>query len=227
MTQTRVIIVEDEADLAAEIAFNLREEHFDVVIAHNADQLDRFMARSTFDVVIIDIGLDGEDGLSIARRLSRRDDLRLVMLTARADIEDRVQGIEAGVDVYLTKPVDSRELAAVIRRQQRRITAGNGQWTLDLTRRRLCSPDGRAVDLTQKEYELLELMRHSRDHSVDRGQIALTLWPEADRHDTRRLEVLVHRLREKLATRFGRALQPLRTIRGYGYHFAGTLQISQ
>lgn len=91
MDTIRVILVEDDADLAAEIAFNLREERFDVVISHAGSQLDRFMARSPFDVVVV--GLEGEDGISIAKRLAPREDLRVVMLTARADLEDRLLGI--------------------------------------------------------------------------------------------------------------------------------------
>lgn len=138
-------------------------------------------------------------------------------------------GIEAGADAYLNKPVVVRELAAVIRQQQRliKIVSCCAQWRLDGPASRLHGPFSGMVELTQREYELLYLLYCSTNNSLERDQIEKSIWPDADRYDTGRLEVLVHRLRNKLTTHFGDGIKPLRTIRGYGYHFAAQLTLVQ
>lgn len=225
MSVSRVIMVEDEPDLASEIAFNLRDEDIDVVICHSGEQLDRFMAKTHFDIVVLDVGLPGEDGFSIATRLANRDDLRLIMLTARADVEDRLRGINAGADAYLTKPVDVRELAAVIKRLQHRIALQRPQWRLDPLLRRLHAPADAVINLSEKECEFLDLLRKADAQRMTREDIVTSLWPAAERHDTRRLEVMIHRLREKTAEQSDDEPLPLRTLRGYGYQFSEPLQL--
>ena len=104
LPEISVIVVEDETDLAEEIAFHLQLQGMQPRLAGDGEELDRLLREQSCDVVLLDLGLPGEDGVSIAQRLAPREDLRVVMLTARNAVLDRVQGFESGADVYLTKP---------------------------------------------------------------------------------------------------------------------------
>lgn len=225
--ETRVVLVEDNVPLAEEVAFHLRGEGFVCDTVHSAAELDSRLAHGPCDVVLLDLSLPDRDGLEVARGLAGRQDMRLVMLTARSSTSDRVAGFEAGADVYLSKPIDLGELSAVIRRAGARLRLPPTPHRLDLALRQLLLADGRAIALTTLETALLAALAQAPDQTLDRGTLESILWGNASTSTAKRLDILVHRLRGKFAdalehdvafivTRWGRGYAlslPLRVVR--------------
>lgn len=222
----RLAIVEDDADLRDDLVFNLRDEGFTVSACADAHALDRVLADVAIDVALLDIGLPGEDGLSVARRLRRRwPHLGIVMLTARTARAQRIQGLEEGADAYLGKPVDMRELALVIRALARRVSAGDpagaaaatpAALTLDLVGQILLLPDGSRLELTPGECHLLARLARAPRQQASRDQLIEAIGGDRYDYDERRLETLVSRLRRKLASA-GLPPTVLAAERGIGY----------
>ena len=217
----RVLLVEDDAELAREVAMGLREAGARVSIASTfADGLQA--ARSeTQDVLILDVMLPGGSGFELCRAL-RRDGgtMPILMLTARDAVDDRVTGLDAGADDYLTKPFALQELLARVRALARRRpalaprTVRVADLEIDLAARR-AQRGGRIIELTAKEFALLECFALHPDEVLDRAMITAHVWD--DNHDpfTNVLEVLVRRLRRKLDDDFEPKL--IHTMRGAGY----------
>lgn len=194
-----VVIVEDDADLAEEIGFYLQRRGMTTVRCECAAALDAWLNQfAGVAVILLDLGLPDEDGISIAKRLSGRKDLRLVMLTARAMQNDRIEGFMAGADVYLTKPVDLLELATVVQRMGERLERPQTHWTLHVTTSTLSAPGGGQVLLSQLELVFLKALAENPEGLVTRNDLELLLWQRTDLSTARRLEVLVSRLRAKL-----------------------------
>lgn len=227
----RVGLIEDNADYRTEVAFHLRRAGFEIVLESDGIGIDAQFANCPWDLLVLDLGLPVEDGLVIARRLRQQHpSLGIVMLTARGSLDDRLAGLEEGADAYLAKPVDMRELVAVIQSVQRRL-AGSVQeepasrrWVLYSSMLRLMSPDGHAVSLSVNELELLKLLGEAKGAPVSRPSLARALgYPNPD-FDDRRLEVAFSRLRQKIE-----AAEPhsavIRAARGQGYLFAAPLMI--
>lgn len=213
-----VAIVEDEVDLAEEVAFHLSRAGMSVTVLHHGQALQRHLATHPCQVVVLDLGLPGEDGLSIATRLSRDNGIRIVMLTARASVVERIQGLDAGADVYLTKPVNMTELVKVVRNVARRLPASQERLRLDPTNHRLDTPWGASVDLTTKEVQFLRHLAQAPEHFLSRSVLEEVLWNLDDASASHRLEVMVSRLRIKLKNA---GLQNLvRTERQMGYRLA-------
>ena len=218
---TRVALVEDDLDLLEDVAFSLRDEGFEVVTCGCGQELDRAMAQAKFDVVILDIGLPGEDGLSIARRLrASQPELGIVMLTARTVSSARVKGMEEGADAYLGKPTDLRELALVIHALVRRLDSGKPPdataLTLVVTDNLLLTPGGTSLDLTPTETLLLSRLARMSGHKASRRQIIEGFGEAYFDYDERRLEAIVSRLRRKLES-IGLPSDTLQAVRGSGY----------
>lgn len=217
----RVILVEDDVDLRDDMAFNLRDEGMQVAACADGPALDRHLAVASADVVVLDIGLPGEDGLSIARRLRREQPrLGLILLTARTAPADRVRGMEDGADVYLGKPADLRELALVIRALSRRMhDASDGpdsMLTLLPRENRLRLPTGQTIELTPSEALLLSRLARAPGGQATRRQIIESFGTAYLDYDERRLEAIVSRLRKKLEAA-GLPTDSLRAVRGIGY----------
>jgi DNA-binding response OmpR family regulator len=218
---THVALVEDDLDLREDVAFALRDEGFEVVSCGCGEELDRAMMQATFDVVVLDIGLPGEDGLSIARRLrSSQPELGIVMLTARTVSSARVLGMEEGADAYLGKPTDLRELALVIHALVRRLLAGKppdaSALTLVATDNLLLTPGGATVELTPTETLLLSRLARMSGHKATRRQIIEGFGEAYFDYDERRLEAIVSRLRRKLEAA-GLPGDTVHALRGSGY----------
>jgi DNA-binding response OmpR family regulator len=218
---TRVALVEDDLDLVEDVAFALRDEGFEVVTCGCGKELDRAMAQTQFDVVVLDIGLPDEDGLSIARRLrASQPELGIVMLTARTVSSARVQGMEEGADAYLGKPTDLRELALVIHALVRRLGAGKPPDALALTLvasdNLLLTPGGASLDLTPTETLLLSRLARMTGHKASRRQIIEGFGEAYFDYDERRLEAIVSRLRRKLES-IGLPADTVQAVRGSGY----------
>ncbi|MCK9201933.1 MAG: response regulator transcription factor [Gallionella sp.] len=219
----KVVMVEDDADLLDEMSFNLRQQGFQITQCAHGKEFDRVLQTERVDVVVLDIGLPGESGLSIARRLRRNLPLcGIVMLTGRSGVTDRIHGMEEGADAYLSKPVDMRELALVIRAVARRVApaeVGDREGLVLVEQDQvLLLADGLRVDMTRLETLLLSRLARATGQQATRQQLVEALGENYRDYDQRRLETIVSRLRQKL-TRAGLESEALRAIRQTGYIF--------
>lgn len=219
----RLLLVEDDPELAGILDSGFREQSIQVVRAATLVDGRGEALRTRFDVIVLDIMLPGGSGLDLCREL-RGDglDTPILMLTARDAVDDRVVGLEVGADDYVTKPFAFRELVARVRALARRRPAllptvvSVGDLEVDLSSRRV-RRTGRDIELTAKEFALLEFFVLHRGQVVDRAAITAHVWD--DNHDpfTNVLEVLVRRLRRKIDDAFEPKL--IHTLRGAGYRF--------
>lgn len=230
----RVWIVEDNEDLVDDVVFHLGLAGHQVRAFGDGVQLDQALATcapgEAPEVLIIDLGLPGEDGLSIAQRVRTAcPAMGIVMLTARTRLHDRIAGHRFGADNYLCKPVEMAELVAVVdaRINVRRLQAPKASpcWQLNLSDWQLHAPDGSAqVSLTGSELVVLRAMAEAEGHEIDRPGLVAALGRDHAEYDERRLERIISRLRHKLATLTGgRSL--VRGVRNKGYVFVEPIEI--
>jgi DNA-binding response OmpR family regulator len=219
----RILIVEDDRELAQILAQGFDEHHIDVVVADTIAQGRERAALGTYEVILLDVLLPDGSGFDLCASLRRRGvTTPILMLTARDAIDDRVRGLEAGADDYLIKPFAFRELLARVRALARRRPAIAPQRValadleVDLSTRYVARA-GRSITLTAREFALLEFFARHEGVVVDRAAIAAHVWD--DNHDpfTNVLEVLVRRLRRKIDDEFEPKL--IHTVRGAGYRF--------
>jgi two-component system copper resistance phosphate regulon response regulator CusR len=219
----RLLLVEDDRELAEILTQGLGEHHVEVVAADTIAGGRERAALGTYEVIILDVLLPDGSGFDLCATLRRRGmTTPILMLTARDAIDDRVRGLEAGADDYLTKPFAFRELLARIRALARRRPAILPQRVqladleVDMTTRHVARA-GQSISLTAREFALLEFFARHQGAVVDRAAIAAHVWD--DNHDpfTNVLEVLVRRLRRKIDDEFEPKL--IHTIRGAGYRF--------
>jgi two-component system OmpR family response regulator len=223
----RLLVVEDDRSIAEFVAAGLRQEGFAVDLADNGvDGLERCRAHP-YDAAIVDVMLPRLDGLSLVAALRRAGvQTPVLFLSARHTVDDRVKGLQTGGDDYLTKPFAFAELAARVQALARRAAAvpaapaGEptrriaGELTIDLVARRV-ERAGRPIELRPREFALLELLARHAGEVVPKTMIMSQLWGYSFDPRTNVVDVLVHRLREKLDQGFERKL--LRTVRGVGY----------
>ena len=221
-----ICIVEDEADLREELVDTLVEAGFAVRGFSASRELYAALLTAPCNIAILDIGLPGEDGFSIAARLRGLGKMGIIMLSARTEIEDRVRALQGGADVYLTKPVDLRELLAVVSSLTRRIAPPEAQailpteivqsaWSLTADRWAVIAPNGMSLALTAQERAFMVRLWESAGEAVSREDLAIALGGDPYEYDFHRLDTLVSRLRRK-GTDIGLTL-PLRAVRGTGY----------
>jgi DNA-binding response OmpR family regulator len=219
----RVLLVEDEVEIQGFLQRSLTEAGYQVEAAADAKNAERMSLESVHDILIVDLGLPDEDGLSLILRL-RRLGLRapVLILSARRSVDDRVRGLEQGGDDYLTKPFALAELLARLRNLVKRNTSSATEATrlrvldleLDLLRRE-ASRSGEILNLTPQEFVLLEYLCRNAGRVVTRSMILDAVWGMRIQPDTNVVDVHIYRLRGKVDTS-GR--QPLiRTLRGVGY----------
>jgi two-component system, OmpR family, response regulator len=227
-----ILFVEDDADIRTLVADFLAQNGYRMSVARDGRELDRTLEVSRIDLVILDIMLPKEDGLSLCRRIRATSDVPIIMLTARGSEIDRVVGLEMGADDYLTKPFSTHELLARIRALLRRANMARAPreqrpasslsfsgWKLDLTARRLQSADGAAVPLTTGEFELLvAFCEHPRRVLTREQLLDLTRGRAAALFD-RSIDIQVSRLRRKIEEK---PTEPvlIQTVRAGGYIFA-------
>jgi DNA-binding response OmpR family regulator len=223
----RILLVEDEPSAARFIAKGLREAKHAVDIATDGTAASRQCQENDYDAVILDVMLPGKDGLAVCRDLrAAGSDVPVLMLTARDAVEARVQGLDAGADDYLTKPFDFRELLARVRaltRRDRRPLAPErievGPLAIDVAGQRVWI-DGRELELTSREYALLEYLARRAGEVVGRADIAEHVWDENYDPFSNVVDVYVQRLRRKFDSGDGPSL--IRTRRGQGYQLSRT-----
>ncbi len=216
----RVLVVEDDEEIAQVLQRSLRMEGYDVRIA--ADGEAALDAASTFnpDLVVLDLGLPKIDGVEVARKLRENDDVPILMLTARDALDSRVEGLDAGADDYLVKPFERQELLArlraLLRRRPPRGAASLvcGDLSLNPDTHEVARGE-RAVDLTQREFELLEYLLRNERIVVPRQRLLEEVWGYDPFATTNTIEVFVSNLRRKLEA--GGEPRLLHTIRGAGY----------
>lgn len=215
MNKLSIAIVEDDQDLAEEIAFYLHYQKMRVAVFDNGASFENWLKQNFCDILILDLTLPQEDGLVIAKRLSARADLRIIMLTARVMKHHRIEGFDAGADIYLTKPVDFEELVAIIKRLVRRLPETNQPvWELHPRKALLISPEGEVIKLTTNEKLFLRYLSDAENYYLGRDELENKLWGENTAATANRLEVLVCRLRQKLDP-VNEAL--IQTYHGEGY----------
>jgi two-component system, OmpR family, copper resistance phosphate regulon response regulator CusR len=219
----RLLIVEDDPNLSRVLRDGFREQSMNVTLAATYSEGRTRALKGTPDVIVLDIMLPGGTGFALCTELRQRGlTAPILMLTARDSVNDRVRGLEVGADDYLTKPFAFRELLARVRalgrrgRTQAPRTARVGDLEVNLATRRVTRA-GRAIDLTAKEFALLEVFIRHAGEVLDRAAITAYVWDENHDPFTNVLEVLVRRLRAKIDDDFEPKL--IQTLRGAGYRF--------
>jgi len=219
----RVLVVEDDEQVAGSLRRGLRE--LGMAVDTVGDGLEALAAAEAapFDVIVLDVLLPGRDGYEVARALRRRRvGSRILMLTGRTAVDDRVQGLDAGADDYLAKPFALKELAARIRALTRRDLADRtsilraGRILLDTGARRL-TVGNRAIELTAKEYAVLEFFMLHRGLVLTRDQVLDNVWDWDADSSQNLVEAYISRLRRKLVA--AGTADPWTTLRGAGYRF--------
>jgi two-component system copper resistance phosphate regulon response regulator CusR len=217
----RILLVEDERKVASFIARALRENSYAVDIAENGEKALELNSDVTYDAILLDVRLPGMSGLQVCSELRQQGtEAPVLMLTARGLVEQRVEGLDAGADDYLTKPFALAELLARVRALVRRgLHGGNARLhyaDLELDRHRRRATRGKqAIPLTSKEFALLELFLLHAPDLVTRSEIIEHVW---DRHfdsETNLVEVYVNRLRQKIDQDY--PVKLIHTVRGIGY----------
>lgn len=227
--RAKILLVEDEKNLAEGLAYNLRCEGYETVIAPDGEEALRLFEEDRWELVILDLMLPRMDGLEVARRIRRKDlQIPVLILTARGREEDRVSGLASGADDYLTKPFHLRELLlrieGMLRRRSwyRAVPAGtvfsfeNGCW-VDFSLRKASGPRG-VRELTEKEFGILKLLIEREGEVVTREDLLSTVWGYSPEMETRTVDNFIRRLRTYFETDPSRPRHIL-SVRGRGYRF--------
>ncbi len=215
----KILVVEDEKKIASFIGKGLTEAGFEVEVRHDGDEGYRLAVEHRFDAIVLDIMLPGRDGLSILKQLrDRRNAVPVILVTARGELNERVEGLQLGADDYLTKPFYVEELIARLHAVTRRARPDGlnileiGPLRMDLMSREVrCGDD--ELELTQREFSLLEYLARSPGRVYTRTQILEQVWSYDFDPSTNIIDVYIRRLRQKL----GDHRDCLETVRGVGY----------
>ena len=229
----KVLIVDDEKAIVDILDYNLRKEEYETVCAYDGPEGLRMAREENPDLMLLDIMLPGMDGFEVCRTLrAEHNDVPIVMITAREEETDNVFGLENGADDYVTKPFSMRELLARVKANMRRTVsaapAAEPEGS-DVIRMRdiIIDPDrhaviknGKELDLTQREYELVRFLAQNPGKVVSRQELMSEVWQYEYFGDLRAVDVAVRRLREKLEDNPAEPAYVM-TRRGVGYYFAG------
>ena len=220
----RILLVEDELKVASFIRSALEEHSYAVDVSHDGEEAHNLAESTDYDLVILDIMLPRMDGFQVLRRLrARKPALPVLVLTARGTVEDRVRGLDLGADDYLVKPFALAELTARVRALLRRGVRESAaelrvdDLVLDSARRRVTRA-GRLIELSNKEFSLLEYLMRNANHVVTRGMIAEHVWDSSFDSFTNVIDVYISHLRNKVDRNFSRRL--IHSVRGVGYRIS-------
>ena len=217
----RILLIEDERKVASFVARALREKSYAVDIAESGEKGLEMAIGAPYDAILLDIRLPGMDGIAVCRQMREEGvETPILMLTARVLVEERVQGLNAGADDYLTKPFALAELEArlraLIRRGLGKAAATLRYADLELDRRRRRAKRGElTISLTSREFALLEFLMLRAPDAVTRNEIVEHVWDCHFDSETNLVEVYINRLRQKIDQ--GRGTKLIRTIHGFGY----------
>jgi two-component system copper resistance phosphate regulon response regulator CusR len=216
----RILVIEDELKTAAYLKKGLEESGYAVDVANNGPQGLILAQEEEYDVIVLDVMLPGMDGWTIVKTLRSTRTTPVLFLTARDDVDDRVRGLELGADDYLVKPFAFVELLARVRTLARRGPPREselikvGDLEMDVNRRRV-KRAGTRIDLTPREFSLLQLLARRQGEVLSRTQIASYVWDMNFDSDTNVVEVAIRRLRTKIDDNF--PVKLIHTVRGVGY----------
>mgnify|MGYP000394394781 FL=1 len=223
----KILVVDDERLLVKGIKFNLENEGYQVECAYDGAAAVELARSGNFDLIILDLMMPEIDGLEACMRIREFSNVPIIMLTARGEDADKIMGFECGADDYVTKPFNILELKARIRAMLRRADRTGpdrsritvGELTLD-TEQRVAIRDGEIVELTAKEYDLIELLMKNPRRVYSRENLMNVVWGYSYTGDYRTVDVHIRRLREKLERQ---PAQPdhIMTKWGVGYYFKG------
>jgi DNA-binding response OmpR family regulator len=220
----RILVVEDNHRLSSSLQMNLEHEGYSVDVAYDGQEGQDLAELTPYDLIILDILLPEKDGLEVCRELRRRRiHTPILLLTARDSVDDRVEGLDCGADDYLVKPFAMRELLARLRALLRRkhpYTNGRlelGDLVVDPVTHSV-ERDGRSIELTPKEFALLEYFMYHPNQVVTREMIEQHIWNYDFEGNSNVIDVYVRRLRRKVDDPF--AVKLLTTIRGIGYRLS-------
>ena len=225
-----VLIVEDDPVGRQTLAMYLRKENHRVSEAQDGEEMRRLFAAGDVDVVLLDINLPEEDGLTLLKELRRQSEVGIIMVTSRDDDVDRIVALELGADDYVTKPYHMRELLPRTKNLARRVAAARvlkadepmkyfAGWALDIPHWSLTDPDGADVRLTRAEFELLATFVTNRGHVLSRDQLMDHISGRGHEAFDRTIDVLVRRLRRKIEPEPSRP-RFIITVHGLGYVFS-------
>jgi two-component system OmpR family response regulator len=228
---SRIAVVEDDPEIARMMTSYMTDNGFEVAAARSGRDLDRVMSSGgKIDCVILDVGLPGEDGLSICRRLRGKSSVPIIMVTGRGTDTDRIVGLELGADDYLPKPFNPRELLARVRAVMRRSSLTEQApaeapqvlmfegWRLDMARRQLFAPDGAPRSLTSGEFNILSIFCQNARKVLSRDDLLDLLHGRAAAVFDRSIDVQISRLRRKIETNL-KDPSFIKTVRYGGYFF--------
>ncbi len=228
MTQSRILLVDDDADIALIIKDNLELDGYFVSVASNGKTALSFFGSDNFDLIILDLSLPDMDGLQICRVIREKSAIPVIMLTARDRVPDKVLGFECGADDYVVKPFDYLELAARIKACLRRRVPDTpacqviqvGEIKIDTAKNMVWKNDD-PINLTKREFLLLSFMARNSGKVLDRRLIREKIWPKAELYnDSRSIDVHIQHLRSKLEEKPANP-KYIRTVQGVGYIFCG------
>jgi two-component system, OmpR family, response regulator len=227
---SRIAVVEDDPEISRMVTNYMTDHGFEVTAARSGRDLDRVMSGGKIDCVILDVGLPGEDGLSICRRLRGKSTVPIIMVTGRGTETDRIVGLELGADDYLPKPFNPRELVARVRAVMRRSAAAEAPtaptpgtlmfegWRLDMARRQLFAPDDTPRSLTSGEFNILSIFCQNPRKVLSRDDLLDLLHGRAAAVFDRSIDVQISRLRRKIETNL-KDPSFIKTVRYGGYFF--------
>lgn len=224
-TGIKIALIEDNDDLRDLLFRDISGAGYLVYSVGCADDLDDLAACNSFDILVLDINLPGENGLSIARRYKKSNPhVHIVMLTARVDVSDKIIGYESGADIYLTKPVSSAELLAALGSVARRLhnSDTNADLFLDLRKAKLIGRG--SIELNRQEMVVLKALAESADGNLPYYRLLELCGEEVHANSKATLEVRIVRLRKKMAE-IGVDSNPIKAIRGEGYQLLQRIRI--
>lgn len=218
----KILIVEDEKQMADFISLELNHEGYDVNICYDGEQGYESAIKTNYDIILLDIMLPKINGMEVCRRLRMKQNTPIIMLTAKGDITDKVNGLDIGADDYLTKPFEIEELLArmrvVLRRKSQTINQSKviqvADLKLDLEKKQV-TRSGKNIELTKKEYELLEYLMKNNGIVISREKIIESVWNYDFVGDTKIVDVFIRYLRGKIDDEYDKKL--INTVRGFGY----------
>ncbi len=216
----KILLIEDEPQIARFVQLELRHEGYQVEVANDGrDGLELFKAHP-FDLVLLDIMLPSINGIEVLRRIRQTSQIPIIMLTARDSVIDKVSGLDGGADDYMTKPFAIEELLARIRSVLRKqvvapsTVLSHQDLSLDLDQH-TCSIKGQIIELTKKEYDLLQMLLENKNHVLTRELLLEKIWGYEFDGSTNAVDVYIRYLRAKIEEPFN--LKIIQTIRGVGY----------
>ena len=217
----RILVVEDEKDLNNIITKHLKKNNFSVDSVFNGEEALEYLDYGTYDLIILDIMLPKVNGYEVIKKLrENKNEIAVLMLTARDSIEDKIKGLDLGADDYLIKPFDFGELLARIRALVRR-TYGNTSNTMEIDdlcidiAKKTVVRGGKNIELTGKEYEVLEYLIQNKGHVLSRDKIRDSVWDYGYEGESNIIDVLIKNIRKKID--IGNSKPLIHTKRGLGY----------